>query len=187
MDHKKAVCLGVAALIAAMLLATKSLSGISGWGEGKAMDQWLTLVKDAATRHRVPWRWVMAIMGVESDWGRAASVAKGLTTPSDFEGSKSFDGKSWGLMQLTLSTAQLMDPSVKLADLNNPVKSIDLGAAYLGYLFTKFSGDQEKVVRAYNGGPGYARTVLGPSLTKVYYARFLLKLREVDGHFSKEP
>ena len=72
------------------------------------------------------------------------------------------DGKSsYGLMQVRPDTAKNYDPSLKgLTDaqigerLKNPEYNIKLGTAYLEDLAAKYNGDLNKVIAAYNGGPG---------------------------------
>lgn len=115
----------------------------------------------------VPWRWLKAAAITESSLGRAKSVARGLASPSDEDGSVSFDGKSWGLMQLTKATAKgLTGRSVSAAELNNPDFSVELGARLFRENILRFGiGNAEAVFRAYNGGPKY-----GP-LTLPYWAK----------------
>ncbi len=72
------------------------------------------------------------------------------------------DGQSsYGLMQVRPDTAKNYDPDLKgLTDaqigekLKNPDYNMKIGTAYLGDLAAKYNGDQDKVVAAYNGGPG---------------------------------
>ena len=98
-------------------------------------ERWLPLVRKYAAIYGVPWRWVFAVMLNESNLGMAPSVARGILFPSDIEGSKSSDGKSWGLMQLTLGTARIHDAGVTEAKLNDPDTSIKLGVAELARLY----------------------------------------------------
>jgi len=55
-----------------------------------------------------------------------------------------------GLMQLVPRTGRWMGAS----NLLDPVQNIQAGAKYLKYLSDQFGGDQQKVVAAYNAGPG---------------------------------
>jgi hypothetical protein len=55
-----------------------------------------------------------------------------------------------GLMQLVPRTGRWMGAS----NLLDPVQNIGAGAKYLKYLSDRFPGDQQKVVAAYNAGPG---------------------------------
>lgn len=94
----------------------------------------------------------------ESLLGDERSVARGLVSPSDVEGSKSSDGLSWGLMQVTLSTAREMDSSATPEKLNNPDFSIRLAAQYIAKLQNMFDKSDprywEYVAKSYNQGPG---------------------------------
>ncbi len=102
------------------------------------------------------WSVLKAICMNESSLGRAPSVALGLVDPSNAEASKSTDGKSWGLMQMTLPTARDYDPDVTPAKLNNPEYSIRLAAQFLRSLRRQFS-ELEFVVKSYNQGAGNSR------------------------------
>lgn len=55
-----------------------------------------------------------------------------------------------GLMQLVPRTGRWMGAS----NLLDPVQNISAGAKYLKYLSDQFPGDQQKMVAAYNAGPG---------------------------------
>ena len=67
--------------------------------------KWDDLLKKYSVQYKVPWRWLKVIILNESSNGNDRSVLRGLANPNDIEGSKSSDGKSWGLMQITLATA----------------------------------------------------------------------------------
>lgn len=124
--------------------------------------------------YKVPWRLIKAIAMNESDLGRAKSVALGILEPSNVSGSASYDGLSWGIMQTTLSTARMMEGMLVTEKyLNDPENSIRIGVKYLKWLRDRNGGDEEKTVRGYNGGPGYLKTRLGPSMTLVYWGRYL--------------
>ena len=72
------------------------------------------------------------------------------------------DGKmSYGLMQVRPDTAKRYDAELKgLSDaqigekLKDPDYNVKLGTAYLQDLASKYNGDLDKVIAAYNGGPG---------------------------------
>lgn len=135
-----------------------------------AFTQYDPLFHEASAAHNVPWRWIKAVCAQESNYGQAFSVAIGALDPNDVLGSASSDKKSWGLMQLTLPTAQGIRPGVTVAELNDPATSVDLGAAYLSQLMHIFPGDRTSVFRAYNGGPGFVHTALGQRDTPAYAA-----------------
>ena len=134
--------------------------------------KWDSLIKKEAAKGKIPWEWIKAIMIVESDLGRAKSVAHGLKYPNDIEKSKSSDGKSWGLMQVTLGTAQMFEANTTKEDLNNPETSVRLAVKYLNWLYSK-NKNEEWIVRAYNGGAGWQKTKLGTPLTKIYWEKYL--------------
>lgn len=138
-----------------------------------AFNRWDSLIQKYANLYNVPFDWMKAIMIVESDLGRAKSVKIGLEKPDDIINSVSFDGKSWGLMQLTLPTTRMFEPLVTERGLNDPEISVRLAAKYLQWLISKKGRDEENVIRSYNGGAGWKGTVLGPSMTLQYWNKYL--------------
>lgn len=139
-----------------------------------SFTQWDALFKKYGSQFNVPWRWMKAICMNESSLGQDKSVQRGLAAPTDAEGSKSSDGLSWGLMQVTLKTGQALESGITVADLNNPDTSVRLAGKLLNQLIGRFGmDDRESVVRAYNGGPNYGAATLP------YYAKFLTHLELV--------
>jgi len=162
-----------------LLLAGASKMGTETLAK-KPFNEWDDLIKKYSDQYGVPFAWVKAIMMNESNLGLAPSVKRGIENPLDIESSKSSDGKSWGLMQLTLSTARMFESAVTPAGLNDPDISVRIGTKYLAYLIKKKGLDAEKVSRSYNGGPGYLNTVQGVRDTPAYYDRFKRNLKLVE-------
>lgn len=130
------------------------------------------LFKFYAKKYRIAdWRWLKATATIESDLGDAASVKRGIIAPLDVEGSKSSDGKSWGVMQTILPTARDMVSGVNVDDLNDPETSIMIGAKYWGWLLSRYKGDVQKSVKAYNQGPG--NTDKGMPYADGYYLKWV--------------
>lgn len=127
----------------------------------------------------VPWRWLKAIAKVESQLGEYRSVKRGLASPDDIEGSKSDDGLSWGLMQVTLKLAKELRPGTTERDLNNPEISVQLAATYTRQHMNRWPNNREYIIRAYNGGPGFLNTARGRTDTPIYYNKFLNALAEI--------
>jgi hypothetical protein len=162
------------------------IAGISRSGE--AMDyldektQWWTrfdsLFKKYGQKYGVKWEYLKTTSLVESDLGRAKSVTQGLLNPTDIEGSKSSDGLSWGIMQVTLTTARDFDPSATVQKLNNPEYSVDLAARYWARTMKQFSTQDirwlEWVVKSYNQGAGNTLKELAGK-TKGYTGDYWLK------------
>lgn len=144
-------------------------------------------------QYQVPWTHLKAIALNESSLGMAKSVARGLVAPSDVEGSKSSDGKSWGLMQLTLPTAQGFDRSATPEKLNNPEYSVKLAAQLLAQLrdtFSMFDGRYlEWVIKSYNQGPYHTKNEMKGQISnpswhlhvEEYWNRFQRNLKKVGG------
>lgn len=144
-----------------------------------SFTKWDVLFKTYGAQYGVPWRWLKAICLNESSLGQARSVIVGLNNPADIDGSKSSDGLSWGLMQITLATANGLVGPVTPQYLNDPDNSVKLGAMLVSQLVKRFGiDDRESVIRAYNGGPKFGASTLP------YYARFVTNLALV---MSQQP
>jgi len=167
---------------AAFLLMPRNAGGSSTMND--PFFKYDGLIRKYSAQYNVPWRWIKAVMMNESSLGQAPSVARGLASPQDIEASKSSDGKSWGLMQLTLPTAREFAPLLTAAGLNSPEISVKVGSQYLAKLMKMKGGDREATIRSYNGGPGYLNTAAGKRDTPVYYQRFLRNLAEIQ---TKQP
>lgn len=103
------------------------------------------------------WARLKAICMNESSLGRHPKVARGIENPSDIEGSKSEDGKSWGLMQMTIPTARDYDSTATEVKLNDPEYSIRLASKFVASLERQFPGNEEFIVKSYNQGAGNSR------------------------------
>ena len=143
---------GAAALVGAFMKNSVADAIVPKTGDFYRYDD---LFQRAARTYQIGnWLWIKAIAWNESSVGAASSVKRGLASPTDREGSKSSDGLSWGIMQVTETTARDLRPGTTYVDLNNPAISIDLGAKYLSQMLARYRGDLNRAVRAYNQGPG---------------------------------
>lgn len=145
-------------------------------------DSWTrfdSLFQKYGAQNGVDWRWLKAICMNESSLGEAESVAIGIANPYDIERSKSYDGKSWGVMQFTLPTARQFDPLATEIKLNNPEYSIKLSGQFFKYLKTRFDSSSprflEMVIKSYNQGEGNSKKELAGKIEGYageYWARF---------------
>lgn len=124
------------------------------------------------------WKWLKSIALIESDLGRDSRVKNGKV---------SFDGLSWGLMQLVLSTARDYEP-VTVADLNNEEINLRISAKHFSRLYRKFNV-LEHAVKAYNQGEGnMAKEIAsrksgnqgGYLEAADYWAKFQNRLKQVE-------
>ncbi len=156
------------------------------------MDSWTRfdyLFQKYGKKWDVDWMWLKAIALNESSLGKHASVIRGMENPNDIEGSKSFDGKSWGLMQVTLTTAQDLDKSATPAKLNDPEYSINLGAWYVSKMKDYFNSTDpryiEWVIKSYNQGPGNTnkekKGLISKGYADDYWFKFQNNLKRVRG------
>jgi len=80
-----------------------------------------------------------------------------------------------GLMQIKPSTADWISKKAGIryksgADLENPVKNIEIGAAYLAYLRTRFNSHSRLYLSAYNMGTTNVNRALGKQIWPKDYA-----------------
>lgn len=186
------------------LAATLALTS-NAWSMGSAQDTSLTprtmvrakgvysahhwmrfdsLLKKNAARFGISdWRWLKAVAINESNLGLAASVANGMANPRDTARNRSYDGRSWGVMQTTLATANDMRSGTSAEDLNDPAISIYIGAKYLAWLLSRYGGNLEKAVMAYNQGPG--NTDRGKTYAGRYRKKFQSSLVLIESKGDK--
>jgi len=146
------IALAVSALIG-YLLFSSSVSNMDDVIKVVAPDKFDDLFKKYGSMYGVDWKMLKRISWIESNTGLNSRVARGLVNPKDIEGSKSYDGLSWGLMQMTLTTAKDYDKLATSEKLNNPAYAIDLSARHVKMLKTLFSNERD-VIMSYNQGQG---------------------------------
>lgn len=159
---------------------------VTSAGKPTNWNRWDNAFKSAGSTFGVPWTWLKAIALNESSLGAYPSVARGLASPTDIQGSKSQDGLSWGLMQVTIKTARGLDPNATEVKLNDPIYSINLAAKYLSQLSSQFpkvdSRYVEYVIKSYNQGPGNTKKEIasGKGYADEYWSRFQRNLEKVE-------
>lgn len=152
------IVLGISALIG-YLLFSSSVSTMSDVVKQVVPDNFDDLFKKYGSMYGVDWKFLKRISWVESNTGLNSRVAIGLKNPTDIEGSKSYDGLSWGLMQMTVTTAKDYDKNATAVKLNNPAYAIELAARHVKMLKQLFSNERD-VAMAYNQGQGNQKKFL---------------------------
>jgi soluble lytic murein transglycosylase-like protein len=102
---------------------------------------------------------------IESTLGLNPRVALGLLFPEKVNESKSYDGLSWGLMQIRPETARQFDPAATAEKLNDAEYSIKIAAQYMSwaknYLIRFLPATDPRFVefwvKSYNQGVGNTR------------------------------
>lgn len=124
----------------------------------------LLLIADAAAKYQVPEAFVTSIVAAESNFDCSVISPKGAI----------------GLMQLMPDTAQQFGA----ADPKVPAQNVDAGTHYLRYLmerYRKSPGSTQRVIAAYNAGPGmvdHYRGVPPFRETRAYVSRVLGFLKQ---------
>ena len=116
------------------------------------------IFKKYAAQYGLDWLMLKSICANESSLGTHPSVVIGLNYPYDIEASKSSDGKSWGIMQVTIPTAQDFDISATPMKLNDPEYSVKIAAQFIAWLSIRYKTTDprrnEWIVKSYNQGVG---------------------------------
>jgi soluble lytic murein transglycosylase-like protein len=92
------------------------------------------MIREVSDRYRVDPALVRAVIETESNWNSTAVSRKGAL----------------GLMQLVPGTAQQMGVNNAF----DPKQNLDGGVRYLHSLLTRYNGDLDRALAAYNAGPG---------------------------------
>lgn len=171
-----------------MLLEIAIAVGVVLMSDKTGKSDFDNLFHEYGSKYSIDWKMLKAICMIESSLGTNSKVKRGLENPNDVEGSKSFDGKSWGLMQVTIPTARDFDSSATAVKLNNPSYSVNIAAQYLKWLenyFLKYKSDprfREYIIKSYNQGPGNMKNEIA---TGVGYANdYWKKYRDAYGSIT---
>lgn len=159
--------------------------------DGDYFFQFDDLFKKYGFRYKVDWKMLKAIAMNESSLGQALSVRRGLEDPKDVEGSKSFDGLSWGLMQIAPGVGSREEKEIKKTAtperLNNPEFSIEMAAQLLHYIQSQFpivdTQWEEWVVKSYNQGVRNTRREregLSKGFTGEYWPRYKRNYKKIE-------
>lgn len=106
-------------------------------------DRYDLLIAEAATKYSVPFDWIKAFIGTESNFD-----------PRAYRPEPRISDASRGLMQMLEATARDMGLTGSADQLFTPAISIDLGVKYMRWLIDKYGMVYEEIYSAYNsGGP----------------------------------
>src|SRR4029450_7443833 len=99
------------------------------------------LISASSARWGVPFQWVKAVIGTESNFD-----------PDAYRAEPRIGDASYGLMQLLSETARGLGFSGDPAELYDPERNIDLGTKLLAQLRARYGADFRRVYSAYNSG-----------------------------------
>lgn len=101
------------------------------------------LIYEASEAYDVPFTWIKAIAGAESDW-----------IPTAYRAEPRINDASYGLMQVLYKTAYSLGYRGDPEGLYDPAININLGAKLLQELRARWGDDFRAVYSAYNSGGG---------------------------------
>jgi soluble lytic murein transglycosylase-like protein len=99
------------------------------------------LIFQAVQSYDVPFAWVKAVIGTESDFD-----------PNAYRAERQINDASRGLMQILFRTAQGLGYEGEPDGLYDPATNINLGAKFLADLRSQYGDDFKAVYSAYNSG-----------------------------------
>jgi soluble lytic murein transglycosylase-like protein len=105
-----------------------------------ATDVFDDFITEANAKYSVPFEWIKAVIGTESDFN-----------PNAYNGSDP-GGGAYGLMQVLYSTAVGLGYSGDPAGLFDPETNIDLGAKLIAQIMARTGSDFSAMYSAYNSG-----------------------------------
>ncbi|HUP49919.1 MAG TPA: lytic transglycosylase domain-containing protein [Thermoanaerobaculia bacterium] len=143
----------------------------------------LAIITDAAReqffRTQVPFGSIIYSEAKKNDL-RPELVAAMVQAESQFKPNARSPVGALGLMQLMPRTGKWMGAR----DLTNPTQNIQAGTKYLKYLNERFSGNETKVIAAYNAGEGNVRKFGGiPPFRET--RNYVQKVRNYEKDFKK--
>lgn len=123
----------------------------------------------------VDWRMLVTMCAIESSFQPSAQR-------KEYNARGEVRDISYGLMQVLISTAAWIYKDLgrrsygaaSVANLTKPETSIYYGAAYVNWLRTWKGArrSEEWIVRAYNGGPGWASSATAQSMTLNHWTKY---------------
>jgi soluble lytic murein transglycosylase-like protein len=122
---------------------------------------------EKAAWYSVPYTWVKAIAGAESDYN-----------PNAYREEPQINDASRGLMQVLERTARALGYQGTADGLFDPATSVDLGTKLLAENIQRFGKDFQRVYSAYNSGS--ATAYLSNSTVKAHVDRAVSYLRAVE-------
>lgn len=130
-------------------------------------DTYDTIIADQAEKYSVPFTWIKAIIGAESDFN-----------PDAWRAEPQINDGSSGLMQILLKTARGLGFTGDPSALFDPMVNISLGTKLLAQLRARFGDDFSAVYSAYNSGSPTAYKT-NPTVA-AHVNRALMYLAEVE-------
>lgn len=131
------------------------------WADSEADVVRENTIEGAMTRYQIDRALAEQIYDAAERHNIEADVAFGLVnTESTFRERAVSHVGARGLTQVMPRTAQWLDPSIRVSELFNTERNLDLGFKYLRMMIDKYEGNVENALTAYNRGPGTVDKIL---------------------------
>lgn len=125
------------------------------------VQQWTDRANEYGGQYSVDPLAILAIIAQESG---------GDPNATNNTGGDALRGGSYGLMQVSLKTAQLVQPGITSAQLLDPDTNISIGSQILRDCFAQAGGDLDGAAQAYNSGSTGGSPNYGSSVVSHYQA-----------------
>jgi soluble lytic murein transglycosylase len=128
-------------------------------------------------KYNIPYRYLEILADVSGELDLDLEFMVGLMqVESSFRQNAVSDRNAYGLMQVRMSTARALDPSIETFwQLYSPERNIRLGSTYFRQLLDRYDGDYRMASLAYNRGPTRLDGELSENMdiSDHYYRRIL--------------
>ncbi len=174
---------GVAVMVSALVLQQQEIDRLRKLSNAQAEivayhQAWATTAVshlELIRKYNIPYRYLEILVEVSKEHDLNLEFMVGLMqVESSFKQNAVSNMNAYGLMQVRLSTAQELDPTIEsFWQLYNPKRNIRLGSEYFRKLLDRYDGDYRMAALAYNRGPTRLDSELSDNIdiSDSYYRR----------------
>jgi soluble lytic murein transglycosylase len=179
------VFIGVAAMATMLFLQQQEIDRLRRLTSAQAgivaeQQAWATTAVshlELIKKYRIPYPYLELLAEVSSDLDLDLEFMVGLMqVESSFRQNAASNRNAYGLMQVRMSTARSLDPTIETFwQLYSPERNIRLGSTYFRQLLDRYDGDYRMAALAYNRGPTRLDGELSENadISDHYYRRIL--------------
>lgn len=172
-------------MISALILQQQELDRLRKLTEAQAdilaeQQAWATTAVshlELIRKYDIPYRYLRILAEASEEYDLDLEFMVGLMqVESSFRQNAVSDMDAYGLMQVRMSTARSLDPTIETFwQLYSPERNIRLGSQYFRQLLDRYDGDYRMASLAYNRGPTRLDGELSENIdiSDHYYRRIL--------------